>query len=72
MAIRTQRWRPDTCGCSLLFDWDDTIKNGNNIVGNHVAEKKCVQHAHLDGAAHYHAVLAHNRAENQKANRRDN
>lgn len=25
MAIRTTKWRPDTCGCELEYEWDDSV-----------------------------------------------
>jgi hypothetical protein len=57
--IRTTRWRPDTCECILTYDWE-----GDKIIGNHVAERKCELHRSLHGKEHFDAVCAHNRANN--------
>lgn len=25
MALRTTRWKPDTCGCVIVYEWDDAL-----------------------------------------------
>src|SRR3989304_5748981 len=31
MAIRTTRWRPDTCGCELEYEWDDSLPEAQRV-----------------------------------------
>lgn len=61
--IRTTRWKPDTCGCTLEYTWDDTVAED---VRTHTMSKmtKCVIHSALPEVAAYQAVHDENRSKN--------
>lgn len=63
--IRTNLWTPDTCGCTLEFQWDDAE---DASVRAHVFSRSisaCQAHAALRGHAnHWDTVLEENRRKN--------
>jgi hypothetical protein len=65
MAIITNIWSPDTCGCQIEFTWDDTQ---DPVVRAHVFSRTivaCVAHAPTAGlSTHYDTVLDRNRRKN--------
>lgn len=63
--IKTQRWRPDTCGCVLLQDWDT---ENSNISLKHF-ESKCAAHEMLSDADAYHVIYGSgSSSENRRKN----
>jgi hypothetical protein len=64
--------RPDTCGCSVAYWWDDRVHQGDRVhtpVEHPVHTKRCELHAHhTDHVAHHDAVVADNRAKNIAVN----
>lgn len=59
MANGTTRWRPDTCGCVVLYDWNND--NGASVITNPRFEVVC--RAHLvakDDNARFQAVKTDN------------
>lgn len=64
MAQHLTRWRPDTCGCVVVYGWD---REQPEEVREHVAVaiEPCPLHpASGDLEADFAAILAHNRAAN--------
>lgn len=62
---KTTRWRPDTCGCVLEYDWDDEAPF--DPVTNWTAVKSCDAHAgteHLEQTT----VLKENQHKNRIVN----
>lgn len=43
------RWRPDTCGCVLDYEWDDAVSEDQRT-HTPVKTVACSAHAHLDTA----------------------
>ena len=60
------RWRPDTCGCELEFEWDNEVSldKRTHLPGKYVV--KCAAHNHIeDNTRHFESVLEENRRKNQ-------
>lgn len=69
MAERTTRWKPDTCGCTVDYSWDDAVPEAD-LVLTCVAVELCPDHASLAdqplGVA-MEAVMLHNRSARAEA-----
>ena len=64
MARQVTRWRPDTCGCVVDFEWDDETPEEERAF-TCIAIEPCEQHpASGDLAVDFAAVQDHNRAAN--------
>lgn len=64
--IRVTRWSPDTCGCVLEYEWDDT-KSENERIHSYVRTLKCCpEHEQLGLVAGrlYDQVLSENTRKN--------
>lgn len=62
MARQVTRWRPDTCGCVVDFEWDSDVPEADRALVC-VALEPCSEHpASGDLAADFQAVQEHNRA----------
>lgn len=62
MAKHLTRWRPDTCGCVIEYEWDSDDAEETRV---HTPVKidACPDHpATGDLEADFAAILAHNRA----------
>ena len=44
MAIKTTRWSPDTCGCSIDYQWDDSLPQDQITVTPVGVPTKCAVH----------------------------
>lgn len=64
--IRITKWRPDTCGCEVDYEWDDTVSQDERV-HTAVATIKCAEHDGVDddNVTIYDTVLE----ENQRKNR---
>ena len=61
------RWRPDTCGCVLEFEWDDAVPSEERIHTPVNIIKACPVHLSdsKDGIQkHYEKVIDENRSKN--------
>jgi hypothetical protein len=68
--IHKNIWRPDTCGCEIEYEWDDSIPEKERT-HTHKSTKLCPVHAHLTGNNNkdgYDAVFEENTRKN-KANK---
>ncbi len=61
--LRVTRWSPDTCGCVLEYEWDDTIPQEQRVHKFSKAINLCTYHKALAGKA-YDAVVAENTSKN--------
>lgn len=58
------RWRPDTCGCAVVYEWDRSQTEGEPEL-TAVEVTLCEEHgdlAELSLAEQFDAILEHNRA----------
>lgn len=74
MAIHTNRWKPDTCGCEIIYQWDDSVEQENRVhtsvekakdnKGKDIFTKNCPVHTIPDHAQLYTAVHEENTRKN--------
>lgn len=64
MAKRTTRWSPDTCGCVLEYEWDDSEDENTRTHSFKRIIKACPEHTALAGKSHYDQVLSENTRKN--------
>lgn len=65
MAIRTQVWRPDTCGC-VIQETYDTADVAGTMVGTPIS--KCSIHAGVADNDHYGVIYSLPHGENKRKN----
>lgn len=63
--LQTTTWRPDTCGCTIQYTWDDAIPGEQRSHRLVRVEKYCPAHAGLDEQSCYEACLFENQCKNQ-------
>lgn len=63
---RTQRWRPDTCQCSVIEAFDDALPELPMTLAAY--ETKCAAHTGLKDDEAFAAITAENQAKNQAQN----
>lgn len=65
MAIKVTRWTPDTCGCTLEYEWDDEDPNDTRVHTFSALKRKCGSHVGIsDEAQVYDHVLKENQTKN--------
>lgn len=61
-------WRPDTCGCEIVYAWDTEVDPAQRV-HSLVSSKPCKVHADLgyvaDDTSHYEAIKSENTMKNQ-------
>lgn len=64
MTIQTTRWRPDTCGCTIDYEWDDSVSQELRV---HTVKEisKCIYHQALGLPEAYTAVQEENASKNK-------
>lgn len=65
MAIKITRWSPDTCGCILEYEWDDSVEESQRT---HTATRvvvTCKEHSKLDESERFDRVKEENILKNQ-------
>lgn len=45
MAIKFTTWRPDTCGCEIVYEWDDNVPGDNRIHTLKHFNTRCIHHS---------------------------
>lgn len=67
MTIRSTRWSPDTCGCTLEYTWDDTEPEITRVNAISIINRSCEFHRNLlpNMPVTYTCILD----ENQKKNK---
>ena len=58
------RWRPDTCGCVLEYEWEDTEDLDTRTVTHKKTVVTCSAHARLKDQGLYDAVHSENTRKN--------
>lgn len=59
--LKTQRWFPDTCGCIIDSEWDDSVANPDNTLNKII---KCPAHYLLTDNIAYVKVQVENKLKN--------
>lgn len=60
------RWSPDTCGCVIDYEWDDTQAEDVRVHTAVRTVKRCLAHqADTDVALHYSKALEENQRKNK-------
>jgi hypothetical protein len=62
--IHTTRWQPDTCGCVVEYEWDDSVDEKTRV---HSLTKitRCPYHETLTKNGAYSAVIDENTTKNK-------
>ncbi|MBA7608869.1 hypothetical protein ES703_16053 [subsurface metagenome] len=63
--LQVTRWSPDTCGCILEYEWDDTLDENARTHSFKKAVKLCEHHKALIADKAYDEVLSENTRKNQ-------
>lgn len=65
--LKVTRWSPDTCGCVLEYDWDDTKEGADRVHTFKKVIKLCPEHESLgfQGKAAYNQVMSENQGKNR-------
>ena len=63
--IKKTVWRPDTCGCEIEYEWDDSVDQSvrTHTVSN--INKVCDVHKGLSISQHYDAIVEENTSKNK-------
>jgi hypothetical protein len=64
VTIKTTRWSPDTCSCSVEYTWDDTLTEANRTHTLSDVINKCPAHSALTNSSVYTTVLDENPKKN--------
>jgi hypothetical protein len=67
MAIHRTLWTPDTCDCSIEYEWDDAVDAKQRTHTAYKVHKVCEAHQHKsisDHHEHYKTILAENQSKN--------
>ena len=62
--IRLTGWRPDTCGCDVVYQWDNDLPPGQRVFTVHSVRRRCAAHSGLSDSALLTALLDQNRRKN--------
>ena len=63
---KTTKWRPDTCGCEIEYQWDDSLSQEARIHTVSNVVKKCDVHSTTPSKEdHYNKVLEENQRKNK-------
>lgn len=65
MALHTTRWYPDTCGCVIDYEWDDTVPEDARIHSLTSMSVCCAAHVALAPPVAFNTVMEENRRKNQ-------
>lgn len=63
--IKTTIWRPDTCGCEIHYEWNDTDPQASRIHTAVASTKVCDVHKGMSVPVHYDTVLRENQGKNE-------
>jgi hypothetical protein len=63
--IKKTRWRPDTCGCEVEYEWDDSLAQENRVHQASGIIRKCSAHQNTSSKEdHFDKVLKENQMKN--------
>lgn len=64
--IKVTRWKPDTCGCDLEYEWDDAVPLKDRVHSIKNISKACDAHKNIvDAAQHFNEVVTENANKNK-------
>lgn len=55
--MKRTRWRPDTCGCDIEYEWDETVPLASRTHTGVVIHNLCPDHAAATVASAHFALL---------------
>jgi hypothetical protein len=67
MGIHRTLWSPDTCDCSIEYEWNDSVPSERMVHTVYKVHKVCEAHQHksiLDRHDHYKTILEENQRKN--------
>ncbi len=64
MTIKETLWRPDTCGCEIVYAWDSEAAETQRTHTISRVAKRCQAHAVFDDQKIFDAVLDENKRKN--------
>lgn len=64
--IKTTTWTPDTCSCTIVYEWDSTLSEEKRV-HTPISAKNCSDHSHFsnDHVTLFNAILAENQGKNK-------
>jgi len=64
--LQVTRWSPDTCGCILEYEWDDTLEGSDRVHSFKKVVKLCPEHERLgfQGKDTFDKVMEENTSKN--------
>lgn len=64
MAKRLTKWKPDTCGCILVYEWDEADVQAPAVI-KQVLEACDIHKGFATPAEHFTAIQSQNKAKNK-------
>jgi len=64
MALKQTVWKPDTCGCEVVLEWDDTQDNANRTHSLKQFNKRCAAHDKVNELDDFNAMHDENKRKN--------
>ena len=68
MTLNRTRWSPDTCGCVIEYEWDDSVPEDQRTHSLSNVVSKCPAHAALTDNNTFSSVLDENPRKNNALN----
>lgn len=65
MTKQTTRWRPDTCGCVITYDWDSDLPNDQIVFTVNTVEQACPEHKGLSDQEVFDSITKENTSKNE-------
>jgi len=65
MAIQITRWKPDTCDCTIEYEWDDTVPPESRTHTFNNLVDKCSAHSALGDSSVWSALIDENPRKNK-------
>ena len=65
MRIQHVRWSPDTCGCTVTYEYDADLPLDRQVFKYNSTETLCSAHGAHQGEALYNVLMDENRPKNQ-------
>lgn len=66
MTLKTTRWKPDTCGCVIEYEWDSESPESVRVHSVSSVKNKCKWHLNdTNDIACYEKVLNENKTKNE-------
>jgi hypothetical protein len=73
MTLHTTIWSPDTCKCTISYEWDDELSATDRVHTPVAILKDCPEHSGLgDAVSFYNALIDENKRKNKALGRLKN